>query len=205
MANIIGIDSSLVPRSIVSIPKRKPIAPSIERRCKTCNGVIGEKKRGRPVCVFDEESHPVCVECAKFFGDFGFFGGGVTNLDPPAAHDRIRDLREKGWGILIKSGQFADSSGIQISVQIGDIFKIVRAGLMDPDVEAQCSKSRTLQLFSIDISVGPVPLRLWPHEISAISWITIMELRKAGEIEEAFVAAEDEHGYFKPTIEIPWR
>lgn len=208
MANIIGIDSSLVPKSIAAIrTKKKPAAnPLIELRCKTCDGIISsEKRRNRAASISDEDGNPICIECAKFFGDFGFCGVGVTNLDAADAGKRIKDLKEQGWGIILKSGNFGDAGGTMISIQIGDIFKIVRAGLVDGNAEARCSPQRTSQLFSIDISVGPIPLKLWPHEIAAISWITIMELRKAGEIEEAFVAAEDEHGYFKPTIEIPWR
>ena len=69
----------------------------------------------------------------------------------------------------------------------------------------QCSRIRTTELFSVNILVGPCSLRLWPHEISAIDFLTIMELKRLGEIEESFVSAEDEIGYFKPLIEIPWR
>jgi hypothetical protein len=50
--------------------------------------------------------------------------------------------------------------------------------------------------------VGPCKLTLWPHEVSAISFLVIMELKRAGEIEESFVAQEDESGYFAPRADL---
>lgn len=201
MAKIIGIESGLRAESIKLARKPEKIRrPPDETVCSVCGGVIERKKR-QTLYVGDEGE---CYFCDNFFGTMGL--RGVTDVAPQDAVKRMAELREHQWGIILRTGRFAESSGLSIEIGCGDIFKITRAGAEGRMHEREfCSRTRTLELFSTHINVGPVDLRLWPHEISPISFVTVMELRKAGEIEECFVASEDEHGYFKPTIEIPWR
>lgn len=201
MANILGIVPGLTPGTIKQAKKpRAAPKPPDEIICSVCEGVIEHRKR-RVTYVGDEGE---CWFCDNFFGAGGLVG--VTNVSPKDAIARMKQLREHQWGIILRTGRFGDGSGLMIEVGCGDIFKIARAGAEGRMHEREaCSRARTMELFSTHVNVGPVDLTLWPHEISPISFVTVMELRRAGEIEEAFVAAEDEQGYFKPTIDIPWR
>ncbi len=201
MAIIVGVQSGLRAESVKKAPKAEKIKrPPDEIVCSVCKGVIEHRKR-RVTYVGDDGE---CHHCEMFFGVGGI--RGVTDVTPEVALKRMAELREHQWGIILRTGRFAESSGLSIEVGCGDIFKITRAGGDGRMQEREiCSRTRTMELFATHINVGPVDLTLWPHEIAAISFVTVMQLRKAGEIEESFVAAEDEQGYFKPTIEIPWR
>lgn len=201
MAIIVGVQAGLRAESVKKAPKTEKIKrPPDEKICSVCGGVIERSKR-RSIYVGEEGE---CFFCDNFFGAGGLMG--VTDVSPKDALKRMAELREHQWGIILRTGRFAESSGLAIEVGCGDIFKIARAGAEGRMQEREfCSRTRTMELFATHINVGPVDLTLWPHEIAAISFVTVMQLRKAGEIEESFVAAEDEQGYFKPTIEIPWR
>lgn len=203
MANIVGVQSGLRAEPIKRARKPKPPpSPSPEIVCTACAGVI-QRKRGQLSGVARGENGE-CNFCASFFGFDSFHG--VTNLNAQDSLKRIAELREQGWGIVLRTQRLAEGSGLTIEIGCGDIFKITRAGAEGRMQEREnCCRARTMELFSTHIQVGPCDIKLWPHEIAPISFVTIMELRRAGEIEESFVAAEDEQGYFKPTIEIPWR
>jgi hypothetical protein len=202
MAMIVGTKSGLCAAPIKRPKIKRPKPPPNELVCSACAGIVEIKRARFPGRGLDEDGK--CHHCAGFFG-FDCFRG-VTDLTPEDALKRMADLREQQWGIVLKSQRLAEGSGLTIEIGMGDIFKIMRAGADGRYNEREiCNRTRTMEIFATHIQVGPCDITLWPHEISPISFLTVMELRKAGEIEESFVAAEDEQGYFKPTIEIPWR
>jgi hypothetical protein len=204
MARIIGVPEGFTPGS-VKHPERKVNRAPDRASCKLCGGLIEQKKRGTFNQLLDEDRDGACIHCAKLFGiglpadPFGA-SNGVTNLRAEECIKRIDALREMQWGIILRAGSFGTECGQIVIVEPGDIVKIHRAGLADTSSDAleYCSHARSKERFSVTIMIGPLPLVLWPHEISAVSFLTIMDLKKAGEIEESFVAQEDECGYFKP-------
>lgn len=205
MARIIGVSEGFTPGSVKHPERKRRLAP--ERPvCKLCGSLIEQKKRGGFSRWLEEEHDGACLHCAKIFGVDGIadqiFGTpvGVTSLSADDCIKRIDALREAQWGMILKAGAFGTANGQGVIVEPGDIVKIHRAGLSDPSIDASefCSYARSKERFSVEIMIGPLPLVLWPHEIAAVSFLTIMDMKKAGEIEESFVAQEDECGYFKP-------
>lgn len=103
--------------------------------------------------------------------------------------------------MILKSTTVTDGV-VTLEVEMGDIFKVEKAGIEPSEHLKLCSKERTLEMFSCYVMVGPCRLKLWPHEIAGISFQTIMDLKRRGEIDESYVAAEDDHGHFKPSDEM---
>lgn len=166
--------------------------------CPHCYGAIQNDRRKKSTTL---ERVGCCVHCALFFGLGGHPWGGTTNWQPDAARARLEELRRDGFGMVLFSGHFGDGN-IRISVEAGDILKIERAGATGDNESPDCSAARTKATFSAAVKIGPSELILWPHEIAAISFAKIMELRTLGQIEDSYVAAEDECGYFRPTKEM---
>lgn len=206
---IVGVTEGLRAGSMKH-PERKIQRAQERAVCKLCGGIIPQRKRGFFATVqVDDEHGGACIFCCRLFG-LGLSGDpfglstSVTSLSPEDCITRLEALRADNWGIILKAGTFGTQAGHSIEIEPGDIVKIHRAGLSDSSNEAAeyCSQSRSKERFTIEIMIGPLPLILWPHEIAAVSFLTIMDLKRAGELEESYVAQEDECGYFRPTDEI---
>lgn len=203
---IIGVAEGLVAGSVREERKlnRVPEKPK-PGICKYCDGLIQKARRGVFASSIDEELDGACLHCLKLFGredhadPFGLCAG-VTSLSAEQCIERIESLQRDTWGMILKWGKFGTQSGAVVEIEPGDIVKINRAGLSMTSVSASeyCSQSRSKERFSVEIMIGPLPLVLWPHEIAPVSFLVIMDLKRAGEIDESFVAQEDECGYFKP-------
>lgn len=209
MARIIGVSDGLRAGSVEHVARKIRTHSTVT--CKLCDGVIPKRKMRGFDSGIDEEFDGACIHCRKIFGFDAYspmlgqlMDVGVTRFSPEESIKRIDALRAEKWGIILVAQQFGAGSGHSIEIEPGDIVKINRAGLTDTasNVSERCSHERSKERFSVSINVGPLPLILWPHEIAAISFLVIMQLKRAGEIEESFVAQEDECGYFKPSDEL---
>lgn len=203
MARISGVAEGLRAGSRETRTRERKIKEHVTPTCKQCGGVLAKKKRSaRSLYDHVEDFDGACRFCCAIFGT-GPYQRGVTDCPPAEARKTLDKLREHGYGMILRKGSFGDNDGT-IEIEPGDIFRIKRAGLSShaDAVMENCSTERSKECFSIEIEVGPIPLILWPHEISAISFVTIMELRRAGEIEESYVAQDDATGYFRPTEEM---
>lgn len=188
MAKLTGITPGL--RPVVTKPPPKPSRKAREETCCACSGVL---TRSNKEILLDDERGQRCKHCAIFFGDDTRFG--VTNRSHDESSKIINEIREAGWLLILRRGEFEG-----LEVEPGDIFKVRRSGIAaDTDDTPKCSKERTRELFSATVLIGPHELVLWPHEVSPIRFGTLMQLKAAGELEEVFVSGDDEIGHFKPT------
>jgi hypothetical protein len=137
-----------------------------------------------------------CVPCAQFFGTLAF--GGCTRERPEDALEKFEHLARDGFLMVLRNLHVGTPDGMQLEVEAGDVFQC-RASARTPTEGGPPSKERTWQLFMLDLQVGPYQMRFFPHEWSAISLHTVMDLRKRGELVEGFMCTEDSHGHFAPT------
>lgn len=201
MAKISGVTGGLNAGSFLAAAapkKKKQIEPEVrvDKVCEACNGIIERPTRRRSPAFATDSFDGMCRFCCSIFG-VGPYIHGVTSVSPEEAKKRLADLRLHQFGMILRRGIFGSRESV-IEVEPGDIFQIKRAGITVDQDEPMCSAARSKELFSVEIEIGPISLLLWLHEISAISFATIMELKRLGEIEESFVATEDQIGYFKP-------
>jgi len=194
MAKISGLRPGFVPGSVTEIEKpnkRKP--PSTSAYTCDCCGYSfeGSLSKLRKAFVIDNDEGKLCMGCYKFFLT------GYTDMSPESAKERLEKIRQTGYAIILKSGNFSGTkSGISFSVEFGDIFQVSRIGL---DNEPDGTLDGAFKMFTFDIIVGPEVLTLYPHEATAIGWTEIMMLRSEHVVEEAYLCSEDEHGYFAPS------
>lgn len=209
MARIVGVMDGLRAGSMEHVERKLKPAPAVVL-CKYCSGVLPKLKRRGYDAGLDEEFDGACRHCRHLFGfdDYSPIIGqlmdiGVTRFSPEESIERIEKLRADGWGMILVSASFG-AGGSVVEIEPGDIMKISRAGFTAAasDATERCSRERSKERFSISVNVGPLPLVLWPHEIAAVSFLAIMDMKRAGEIQESFVAHEDECGYFKPSDEL---
>ncbi len=203
MAYIEGIKAGLVPVESAEHEKRREAkakqpklkAAPDEIICDVCLGQIGFNTSRT------KHTNP-CRHCRDFFGLN--FTPGVTNEDPEDALEKMAKLREAKWGMLLRSTSFAVANGgASIAIEAGDVFPVQRAGNAEiRDTKSSCSKDRTWALFTATIQIGQHELTLFPHEISAMAWLTVMELRREGELVEQFVSADDKQGHFTPSPQL---
>lgn len=202
MAHITGIAPGLVPQESaaheetrVAAKSYKPAAAPSEIICDVCQGQVGF------VTARKTPTNP-CKHCSDFFGMD--FRSGVTDVTPEAALEQMAKLREAQWGMILIDREFGvHNSSDRVGVEMGDVFQVSRAGHPElRSVKEKCNKDRTWSLFTVDVQIGPHKLTLFPHEISAMSWLTIMDLKKAGELIEQFVCADDRHGHFAPNPDL---
>jgi hypothetical protein len=188
MARISGTESGLTP-TWTPKKERKPRPPSPDKKpCEICGGLMSKKTVG---------SAESCRFCMLFFGETDFMDRGVTSLSADDAKERLDKIREAQWVMVLKRGVFSMPNGESVEIEPGDMFKAARVGL--ETVEGDCSRERTKQMFSVDVSIGPHVLTLWPHEAAQISFIQIMQMKGAGELTECFLSPDDEQGHFVPT------
>ena len=178
------------------VPEKKKAKRKVAARwadCESCG--ISEKlstKAGRFI-----DDHDQCGGCLDFFGS-GLMSG-CTNLDHISCKERLAELKEHKYGIILKSGSFADPhSGDSLGVELGDIFKVVRIGA---DKKPTGKMSWCMEAYTVDVMVNNRPLKLFLHEIASIPWVTIMLYRKEKAYIEAYLSDTDKEGYFAPTPE----
>lgn len=212
MANITGIVPGLTAGSLYRKREEQRVQREIETRnaekiaardevsnvCKTCGGVIQLVKVGRTWSRDGDDTD--CFHCLRFFGNGvrGTWLSGTTDWNSFDSKRRIDEARELGYVMALKTLRLGTDDGLMINIEPADIFKVSRAGassFSDP----KCCYARTKQTFSIEIMVGPAAVTLWPHEFGPIAFARIMELKRLGQIEESYVASEDESGHFAPT------
>lgn len=200
MAHINGITPGLRPEESAAYvaakttPKEKKIVAPNEVICEICKGHVGfdtaRKKHASP-----------CRPCRTFFGLEAF--PGQTDVDPEDALEKMAKLREAGWALILRRMSFGTKSGESYVIEPGDIFKVEQAGDADRLAKYEhASQERTGALFSAAVMVGQERLKLFPHELSSISFVTVMQMKAAGELTECFISAGDAHGHFAPTPEI---
>jgi hypothetical protein len=201
MAKIHGVVSGLMAGDIPEQPKRKKVKKELlsPTHCEACGGRLSDRERKST--RFTEEFEGTCTFCVSFFG-MGPHGRGCCDMNAEEVKDRFEKLREQKWAMVLKAGSYGTHSGLTVEVEPGDIFQLARVGLDNPGEEEWCSRERTMQSFTITINIGTIPLVLFPHEVSAISFITIMQLKQAGELEESFVSSNDPAGHFRPNQEL---
>lgn len=203
MAKITGIVPGLMPRATAAHakaeaerakPKPKQIVPPDEIRCECCDGLIGYNNKRKV------HTSP-CKGCRNLFGTD--WQRGSTNVTAPEALDKMAKLREAGWGMLLVANSFGAATGGSVSVDAGDVFPIKRAGAADRmEKREAASEERTRAIFTAQIDIGPHVLTLYPHEISPLSFVALMEMKKAGELVEQYVSADDKTGHFTPNEQL---
>lgn len=197
MAAISGYTPGTIPVQIPAVmPKAKKVKEPKKVLCASCGGEVVEHKRGRNRFYTDDENQ--CYDCGIFFGvKDGFLDRGCTNAAPEEATEKITAAKVAGWVMVLHAQTLGAPGDVAATLQLGDIVKVSRA-LPIPGAGVT-STARTRGMFMIDVTVGPLNLSLYPHEFSAVPFITIMDLKQRGEIEEQFVSPDDETGYFAPS------
>lgn len=207
MAQIVGVTPGLKAGSFAAAQKvraaRKPREPKLGGwTCSAC-GAVGDRftsgGRSSRVLAFDNGRDGVtCMYCERFFGGDNLMLAGETNVDHDLAKKRVQGIRDGQLAMVLRTNSFA-AGETTFTVDAGDIF---RARALEQGSGDGASKERTRSMFMVEAMVGPFPLLLYPHEFAPIPWLAVMEMRRAGEVSEEFVAAEDADGYFKPSPEM---
>jgi hypothetical protein len=141
---------------------------------------------------FQSEDDYLCRNCFKILT------AAAGSMTARQCLEKIEEIDKAGFLVILKSGSFGDNNGNHITVEFGDIFKINRAGVPPANRSTyEHSKAR----FSIDINVGPVPLTLWPREVAAMPFATIMKLQSEGDYQMAYLSQDDQEGYWTLTPE----
>jgi hypothetical protein len=205
MAHISGIVPGFVPTGI-STPAVKPkkAKKTVKRKsgdprdaiawpapCNACGHDVHKTEVPRFLLAGAEDIF--CKGCRNLFNLNSPFG---IELDPFAALNTLARLRENDGNhiMILKSQTFGAPDGRSVSVELGDIFKPSRIGSIKPNGTWQSSK----EFFSVEVMLGQYPVTLFPWEFGVVSWITIMEMRKAKEVIEQYVSVDDKNGYFAP-------
>lgn len=198
MAKIVGVTSGLiVTESTTVVAERKASkTPKLrkgptEYECTACGSRWVQKGKG----YFGDPDEPAqCTHCSLFFGID--YRPGCTNVSADDAKQKITAAVEQKFVMCLRELTLAAFDGNSIEVGAGDIFAWQGTGYMAENLMP--SKEKTWGMFTIKVQVGPYTITLFPHEFSAISFKTIMELRTAGEIVDCFIATNDQNGHFTP-------
>lgn len=192
MASLDGATAGLVPPAR---KKRERPEKREREKCFACGSPMPLRRPERwrdPFHGLEQSSkdEPQCLECFKILQ--------CTRVDSTtAALEKLDAIREAGMVVIMQSGAFGDAKGT-VAVDFGDVFKVSRVGLQSgPASEPDYHKS--MEAITVDISIGGATLTLWPHEVAAMPWVTLMQLHKDGDYEIAYVAQEDQEGYYKLT------
>lgn len=129
------------------------------------------------------------------------FGRGVTNCPVDKAKERVAKANEYGWVMILREGTFAGPDHSTFTVEQADIFKVERAGMVAPPNALPC-RDMTTAMFSVNLSVGPYSLKLFPHEFSPMSMTQILSLVADKELEVKYLSQNDTTGYYTPTPEV---
>lgn len=216
MARLSGYVPGLVPRQeavLAQLPDKKAKAklPKPPRRpkdkkavvwtevyCEGCNAFAGWSNEQEPL-------EPYCHACNMFFGvgRRGYLmGHGTTNMTVQDAKDRILQIRETQWGLCLIHNTFGAHNGESVELERGDVYRIVRAGNLADEAGTISSTARTFSMYSVEVALGPHRVTLFPHEISPINFLKLMEYKQAGEMEECYLSGDDTEGFFMPTPEV---
>ena len=134
----------------------------------------------------------ICTSCKKFWSidKYDSFRTPYPGWTPKDALDRINKVREAGYALILKNNSFGTPSGNKISIELGDVFEITRAG-----VPIGTKGATAIDKYSIDIMVGTERLRLFPWEFGTITWIEIMTQIRLGELTTVYLGSSDVIGY----------
>lgn len=215
MGRIIGIDAGLNPTNTQAcenaIAERKRIKkakletapdssklkfnthPVGEIICDCCGGQVG-------FATVKKKLDSTCAHCKLFFG-LGVVSG-CTNKNPDQARKIIHEAKEFGWVMILRRFHCAAANGDRCEVDAGDIFRVQRAGSNKTDELDPCSKERTWNMFTLSVMIGPHELTQFPHEISPMSFVHVMDLQAKKQVEMVYVSKDDEYGHFTPLPEL---
>ncbi len=198
MAHIHGTISGYVPVEVAPQKAPKPKRKASIFTCHVCKGETKNRKKIRQD-EFSDGDEKICRYCDAFFYGLDSFGlKGCTDASPEIARRRCEGALKTGW-IMVLRRTTLGVSGITFTVEAGDMIPVEQTS---PDPADDCSDARTRSLFMVTARLGPLTMRLYPHEFADIDLFTIIELKRDGEVEEQFVSADDTTGYFAPVPEI---
>lgn len=197
MASINGMTPGYRPRGT---PKKraKPTAAPKFPLCSYCGGKV-QNKKDRWIGGLDDRM--ICPSCQCLFQIHAEQIGPPAPFNIEVAKERIAGVRESKYALILTNNSFGCGGGATVNVEMGDVFPVARVGLLE-DEFAFTNNRRTRAMFSIDIKIGPELLTLFPHEFSPMTFLTIMSMRKAGELTEEYVSVDDDSGYFAPVPEL---
>jgi len=147
------------------------------------------------------EAHDgMCSGCAKHFGHGDVWGmTGSTDLSFEDTIEKMNEIEEAKHILIMKSANFGvPESGDMVGVDFGDIFAVSRVGT---ETKPTGKWDYARLAYSVSIKINGNDLVLFLHEVAPMNWIKLMELKKSGEYEEAYLSTEDQSGYWKPSDE----
>jgi len=194
MASVNGLSAGYVPETPPEPPKKK------RKRKKALGGhtceACGEDYTAKVSVFYTPDEHGTyCLGCMAFFG-MGQWGAGCTNVDPKTTIKKLAEIKEAQWAIMLASRRFGGAVYNTIELGFGDVFKVTRVG--GKSGGPKCTLKEAHSRFSIDVAVGEERVTLYPHEVAAMPFLDILQLKNGGLYEESFVTPEDQ-GYFNPT------
>lgn len=183
-------------------PKRKRPETNLsvqEHECKGCGyravQVIETRSRKQSRHLGFLLHAGLCADCAAFFGSGDL--PGVTNWDPERSRKKVLDIKEAGYCMVLRNLHLTAPDGNVLNLGAGDIFVCNPGNPTLEDVADQpASREKTWSLYVIDLHVGPYSTRLFPHEYAPISLPVIMDLKRRGEVCEAYLSPDDKIGHF---------
>ena len=200
MARVDGVKPGYAPPPAPKRPRPKK-KPDV-RTCHYCDGEIKPRQKRFEVETDEEgfdEGDVFCLPCHRFFQLS--IGDPICPFSPEVARDRVARADETQWILVLKTQPFFGvETGQTFTVEMGDVFKVKRAGLVDGS--QSCSARRSKERFTVTISVGQNDLVLFPHEFAPISWLEVMRMIDDGDMTEQYIEANDDHGYFAPVDEV---
>jgi len=195
MAKIIGTTEGLVPQKITLTAAPRPPEPSVRPTIGSCKACGGWWKLER--WEARREEHDLCKHCMSIYGgEDAPFARGATNVLPEDAQEKLDAVRKSEWVIVLRRLTLGHPAGVSVEVGPGDCLRPARIGA--DRAPGPCSQERSRACATLEVQIGPVTITLWPHEFSAVSWVSIMQMRAAGELEECYVSDGDEQGHFRP-------
>lgn len=209
MAHIHGIKPGLIPTLTDKAEwEEQAAAPSTDPRCSCCDAILVDKELKASLIhqCYDEspddydedEDARICIYCRKFFG-IGVPFGGSTRDRPDDVKKKFAQITEGAeWAMLLMHQTFATPGGQSVTVERGDVFKIIRNGRGDWPSELP-SHDRSMKSFTIDVALGPVTLTVFSHEFAPQHQAYILSLVADGEMEVKYLCQEDSIGYYTPT------
>ncbi|MDH5183995.1 MAG: hypothetical protein OEX12_08915 [Gammaproteobacteria bacterium] len=203
MAQIGGIEPGYKPKPVKTTkPKKKKSVADLQKTCSAC-GYTSPITSGRKVLMFEDDYDPNtyhCKGCVKYFNLDGLYGSPDRQCDAVSINDTMSKFEVGSYALILVTQQFtSNTTGRSLKIEMGDALCISRVGFAG-DGDGTWKGSQTK--FSIDVHVGTEILTLFPHEVSPISWITIMSLKSDGEYMEAYLEEVDGYGVWQPTLEV---
>lgn len=193
MAQIIGISSGMTPSADIAYQKPVRQYTTVEFKCHCCDGVVIIRNK-KKAAVIDREQFK-CDGCFSLFGRRNVWS--MNELSYEDTVDKLSKLTDNSWVFCKHDRKFAcATTGRSLEMQSGDIFKVVRIGTQ---TVGDTTYKGSIQKFTIDISFGSQVVTLFTHEFIEVSWMTIMDAAKAGEIKYTYLEQNDQWGVYEPT------